>query len=50
MIETTRPSYIVIEQAEQGVKEFMRSENYTDQNSHNKLGLVDTVWIKGDAS
>lgn len=50
LIETTRPSYIVIEQADQGVKEFMRSENYTDQNSHNKLGLVDTVWIKGDAS
>jgi FkbM family methyltransferase len=50
LIETTRPSYIVIEQADQGVKEFMRSENYTDQNSHNKLGLVDTVWIKGGAS
>jgi FkbM family methyltransferase len=50
LIETTRPSYIVIEQADQGVKEFMRSENYTDQNSHNKLGLVDTVWIKGDSS
>ena len=50
LIEITRPSYIVIEQTDQGVKEFMKSVNYTDENSHNQLGLVDTVWIKGEAS
>ena len=50
LIEITRPSYIVIEQTDQGVKEFMKSVNYTDENNHNQLGLVDTVWIKGEAS
>ena len=50
LIEITRPSYIVIEQTDQGVKEFMKSVNYTDENRHNQLGLVDTVWIKGEAS
>jgi len=50
LIEIARPSYIVIEQTDQGVKEFMKSVNYTDENNHNQLGLVDTVWIKGEAS
>jgi FkbM family methyltransferase len=44
MIGKVRPEYIVIEQQDKDVTNFLKNFDYTDQHEHGDLGLYDSIW------
>jgi FkbM family methyltransferase len=44
MIKSTKPKFIVIEQKDQNVSDFMLERNYVDNHEYSDIGVKDSIW------